>query len=157
MVFSIPIKPNNFQILSSLHKQPFPPFPILVSLSISARSPSSIRCPKVVCVAASKSQTGPVRKRSSSPASKKKKKKKTEPDADDYSEDLSLSDVEIVQGSGSGTDGSSASDSDSRSLAYHPTPLPKPPAGFVVDDQGRVLMASTKRIATIVSVSYLKF
>jgi hypothetical protein len=28
--------------------------------------------------------------------------------------------------------------------------MPKPPAGFVVDDHGKVLMASTKRILTIV-------
>lgn len=33
------------------------------------------------------------------------------------------------------------------------TPLPKPPAGFVLDPHGRVLMASPKRIATIVSHS----
>ncbi|XP_042493984.1 uncharacterized protein LOC122073457 [Macadamia integrifolia] len=36
------------------------------------------------------------------------------------------------------------------SQSYHPLPLPKPPAGFVLDDHGKVLMASTKRIATIV-------
>lgn len=37
------------------------------------------------------------------------------------------------------------------SSSYQPLPLPKPPAGFVVDDQGRVLMVSNKRLITIVS------
>lgn len=32
----------------------------------------------------------------------------------------------------------------------HSSPLPKPPVGFVLNDQGRILMASNKRIATIV-------
>ncbi|KAH0464745.1 hypothetical protein IEQ34_004848 [Dendrobium chrysotoxum] len=32
----------------------------------------------------------------------------------------------------------------------HLSPLPKPPAGFVLDDHGRVLLASNKRITTIV-------
>lgn len=43
------------------------------------------------------------------------------------------------------------------SNGYHPTPLPNPPAGFVVDDQGRVVMASNKRLATIVSSFTLTF
>ena len=34
-------------------------------------------------------------------------------------------------------------------------PLPKPPAGFVVDALGKVLLASPRRIATIVSVLHL--
>lgn len=33
---------------------------------------------------------------------------------------------------------------------YQPLPLPKPPAGFLVDDQGRVVAVSDRRIATIV-------
>lgn len=38
----------------------------------------------------------------------------------------------------------------------HPTsPLPKPPAGFVLDAHGRVLAAASKRIATIVSVGII--
>ncbi|CAD5178642.1 unnamed protein product [Musa acuminata subsp. malaccensis] len=31
----------------------------------------------------------------------------------------------------------------------HPSPLPKPPAGFLLDQHGRVLLAASKRIATI--------
>ncbi|GAA0153870.1 hypothetical protein LIER_12004 [Lithospermum erythrorhizon] len=33
---------------------------------------------------------------------------------------------------------------------YQPLPLPKPPAGFILDGQGRVLTASSRRITTIV-------
>ncbi|KAL8128787.1 hypothetical protein V2J09_017942 [Rumex salicifolius] len=39
---------------------------------------------------------------------------------------------------------------------YVPPPLPKPPAGFVVDDQGKALMASSKRIVTVVNKETLK-
>lgn len=38
-------------------------------------------------------------------------------------------------------------------VRYQPLPLPKPPAGFVVDEQGKVLMASNKRIVTLVDPS----
>lgn len=66
---------------------------------------------------------------------------------------MSLRDVEIVEENDDFDEGSSSSSSTStttRSLAYYSHPLPKPPAGFVVDEPGRVLMASNKRIATIV-------
>jgi hypothetical protein len=85
-----------------------------------------------------------VKKRPPSPTTTNKKKKRKGGE----SKDLSFSEVEIVDDFGAG---SSDSGSDSRSLGYHPTPLPKPPAGFVVDDHGKVLMASSKRIASIVS------
>ncbi|ONK73117.1 uncharacterized protein A4U43_C04F27430 [Asparagus officinalis] len=39
------------------------------------------------------------------------------------------------------------------SQSSYPSPLPKPPAGFVLDPHGRVLMASSKRIATIVDAA----
>lgn len=39
---------------------------------------------------------------------------------------------------------------DDASLANSPPTIPKPPAGFVIDETGRVLMASKKRIATVV-------
>ncbi|KAL6504219.1 hypothetical protein OROGR_026142 [Orobanche gracilis] len=42
------------------------------------------------------------------------------------------------------------SPSESAPSPYSAMPLPNPPAGFVLDNQGRVLMASNKRIATIV-------
>lgn len=71
-----------------------------------------------------------------------------------------LRDVEIVKGEVDNDNDEdsytySNSSSNSRSLSYLPnTPLPKPPAGFVVDESGRVLMASDKRIVTIVSDSF---
>ncbi|KAJ0692034.1 hypothetical protein HanPI659440_Chr15g0581461 [Helianthus annuus] len=40
--------------------------------------------------------------------------------------------------------------SSSGKARYQPLPLPKPPAGFLVDDQGRVVAVSDRRIATIV-------
>ncbi|KAI3930217.1 hypothetical protein MKW92_008459 [Papaver armeniacum] len=43
--------------------------------------------------------------------------------------------------------------STTHSKAYIPSPLPKPPAGFVLDPHGNVLMASSKRIATLVDSS----
>eukprot|EP00262_Sarcandra_glabra_P006720 TRINITY_DN19210_c0_g1_i1.p1 TRINITY_DN19210_c0_g1~~TRINITY_DN19210_c0_g1_i1.p1 ORF type:complete len:303 (-),score=47.29 TRINITY_DN19210_c0_g1_i1:224-1132(-) len=43
-----------------------------------------------------------------------------------------------------------SNDSDVDQDEYTPSPLPKPPAGFLLDAHGRVLMASSKRIATIV-------
>ncbi|XWS33120.1 hypothetical protein CRYUN_Cryun22dG0051400 [Craigia yunnanensis] len=71
-------------------------------------------------------------------------------DGDDNLKELSLSDVEIVEETDDDNEESASSSTTPRSLAYHPPPLPKPPAGFVVDDTGRVLTASNKRIATIV-------
>ncbi|GAY48196.1 hypothetical protein CUMW_109960 [Citrus unshiu] len=91
-----------------------------------------------LCLAAAKSQSqsqtgtgGPVKKRS--PNKMKKKKSRAEQTS---LQDLSFNDVDVEI----------LNDDEN----YPPTPLPKPPAGFVVDDTGRVLMASDKRIATIV-------
>ncbi|KAK4840144.1 hypothetical protein QYF36_000848 [Acer negundo] len=84
---------------------------------------------------AAKSQTGPVKK-----TNNRKKKKKVKNDVEIVVDD---DDVEIVVDD-------EIESSDSGSFGYQPRPLPKPPAGFVVDDTGRVLMASNQRIATIV-------
>jgi hypothetical protein len=35
--------------------------------------------------------------------------------------------------------------------------MPKPPAGFVLDDQGRCIAAASKRIVTIVSFTTFSF
>lgn len=99
-----------------------------------------------ICFAAKQQQSGPVKKRqssSSSTNSKKPVKKNTknggsgsgfkkgfgvnEEDDDDFEETTSSS-----------------------KARYQPLPLPKPPAGFLVDDQGRVVAVSDRRIATIV-------
>lgn len=128
--------------------------------------PSSISVPKPstslpifpICQS-TRSQTGPLKKGSSSSSSasanQKKRKKRSKTGGSD-----NLRDVEIVKGEvGNDNDEDSYtysnSSSNSRSLSYLPnTPLPKPPAGFVVDESGRVLMASDKRIVTIVSDSF---
>ncbi|XP_015890814.3 uncharacterized protein LOC107425336 isoform X1 [Ziziphus jujuba] len=150
MAFSLLKQPHNLPYLSPFHpKLPLASFPISLSFPISSSTtPNGLHSPPLC--ASAHSQTGPVKKRSSN----KKRKKKAKADvgsAGDDSEGLNFSDVEIVGISGASGDGSySGSGSDSRSSGYHPTPLPKPPAGFVVDDQGRVLMASNKRIATLV-------
>lgn len=44
-------------------------------------------------------------------------------------------------------DAAAADDSESE-----PSSIPKPPAGFILDSNGRVLAASSKRIVTIVSI-----
>ena len=79
-----------------------------------------------------------------------KKKRKTKQGgsggATGSSRGLVVKDVEIEDG---------FSGSESKSVPYQPLPLPKPPAGFILDDQGRVVMVSQKRIATIVSPFYL--
>ncbi|KAJ4715206.1 BTB/POZ domain-containing protein TNFAIP1 isoform 2 [Melia azedarach] len=141
MAFSISFSstPKTNVCTTQIHKHPFLSFPV----SISVSNQNFTEFSRHLCLAA-KSQTGPVKKRSSSAANKKKKKKKGRNDNDNENslEELSLSDVEIVD--------DEYESSNSRSLSYHSTPLPNPPAGFVVDDTGRVVMASNKRIATIV-------
>ncbi|XP_028771092.1 uncharacterized protein LOC114728365 [Neltuma alba] len=134
--------------------------PLLFSpASISYPTPNfnSSRVRVIICCA-SKSQTEPVKKRSSSAGSRRKKKKKGK-DGADNSRALDLSDDEIVDdfsvvehgpSSSSSSPSSSSNSNSNASFAYHPTSLPKPPAGFVVDDQGKVLLASNKRLATLV-------
>lgn len=135
----------------------FSSFPVSLSLTVPYENPGyqvqHIRL--VAASAAPKSKTGPTsRQRSSSAAANtKKKKKRKEKTAGESLEDLECNDVEIVDDYRQDDElsSSSLSNSNSRSLSsYHPPPLPKPPAGFVVDDAGRVLIASNKRIATIV-------
>lgn len=125
-----------FTIIQTSHSQPqfnFTSFPLPdIGPSPSSRS--------VSCSAAAKPQSGPVKKRPTSNSKKKKKPdKRTSPNTD----------VEIVE--------DVEMSSQSQLNGYQPLPLPKPPAGFVLDEQGRVLMASNKRIATIVSFQLLFF
>ncbi|XP_076955859.1 uncharacterized protein LOC143630838 [Bidens hawaiensis] len=110
------------------------------SLSISPNSnPSHTKNNLFICFAAKQQQqqSGPVKKRQSSnpnkkpPVKKPSKKKGFGEDIDEYEE-------------------TSSSSSSSSKVRYQPLPLPKPPAGFLVDDQGRVVAVSDRRIATIV-------
>ncbi|CAH9123289.1 unnamed protein product [Cuscuta epithymum] len=107
-----------------------------VPISITFICSSNHRALRMNCNAAAKQQTGPVKKRTNS-----KTKKKRNPgsnnivDADDIYEDFEFE----------SNDGAPPPPE-----AYHPLPLPKPPAGFVLDEEGRVLMVSEKRLVTIV-------
>ncbi|XP_051127058.1 uncharacterized protein LOC127248646 [Andrographis paniculata] len=92
------------------------------------------------CYAAAKQQ-----KSGSPPATKKKKRPSGNKN---NSKSLVGADFEIERGGGVEVL-ESPSESETQS-PYAALPLPKPPAGFVLDEQGRVLMASDKRIATIV-------
>ncbi|KAF5960808.1 hypothetical protein HYC85_002017 [Camellia sinensis] len=110
-----------------------------LSISISISKPLRL----ALCRAA-KQQSGPVKK-------PKKKKKVGGGGRSDGSSVLRLEDVEIEDdGDGFGPD-SRTEEIEGSSQRYQPLPLPNPPAGFIVDDQGKVLMVSNKRIAIIVS------
>ncbi|CAI9285164.1 unnamed protein product [Lactuca saligna] len=117
-----------------------------LSLSPNSNPRKNSRKKLFRCSAAKQQQSGPVKKRQSSSSStnnKKPVKKNTknggsgsgfkkgfgvnEEEDDDYEETTSSS-----------------------KARYQPLPLPKPPAGFLVDDQGRVVAVSDRRIATIV-------
>ncbi|GAV56875.1 hypothetical protein CFOL_v3_00416, partial [Cephalotus follicularis] len=130
-MITMPISKQLSFIKNKAQLYQFPSFP-LSKISVSQKASKR--------PLAANSQTGPLQKRSSTAANKKKKKKGKH-------DDLVLRNVEILQDNDGGPDNDSSSSSSS---SYHPSPLPKPPAGFVLDEQGRVLMASTKRIATIV-------
>lgn len=83
----------------------------------------------------------------SSTNKKRKKKGKTTKPVEDW---------ELRDADGLDEDDDSDYSSSSRSLATFNSPptIPKPPAGFVIDETGRVLMASKKRIATVVSQKF---
>lgn len=85
-------------------------------------------------------------KQSTNPVNKKRKKKPSS----DYNNNNKKSDVykgfgvnEFIEKEEDEED-----DEDEEAVAYQS--MPKPPAGFVVDEQGKVLMVSNKRIVTIV-------
>ncbi|KAK1439489.1 hypothetical protein QVD17_05308 [Tagetes erecta] len=101
------------------------------SLSISPNS--NPRKQLFFCFAAKQQQSGPVKKRQSSSSSNNTKK----PNKSSKNKGFGLNEEQI--------DSSSSS-----KVRYQPLPLPKPPAGFLVDDQGRVVAVSDRRIATIV-------
>ncbi|KAG2716126.1 hypothetical protein I3760_03G109700 [Carya illinoinensis] len=139
---------SSFSFFSFRHPS-LPPFPTSTSFPIP--NPSSTATLRLTLCRAAKSQTGPLKK---PPANKKKKKSKG---GGRGSEASNFREVEVVHDLG-GDNGDAGEDveeylgSDERSLPFQQMPLPKPPAGFVVDDHGRLVMASApaKRIATIV-------
>ncbi|XP_021772601.1 uncharacterized protein LOC110736637 [Chenopodium quinoa] len=132
---------SHLSIPKTPFSQPHKTIPLsLSSICISNLKPFSSNPQKllqpIVCAAA-KQQSG------SSVKSSKKRKKKVPPPP--VSKDLSLDDFDVLDEEESENGGNSK-----RSDVYIPLPLPKPPAGFVIDDQGRVLMVAPRRIATIV-------
>ncbi|KAK2384903.1 hypothetical protein QL285_072196 [Trifolium repens] len=129
-------------------KQSF--FPIPISFQNPNSHSTSI---SISSTAAAKSQTGPIinhNKTTSSSTSKKKKKKKKN------SETLNLDDDFQILGEFSiDDDVRNAVIGSDLSLYSFPDdmPLPAPPTGFSVDQNGVVLLTSTNRLATIVDPS----
>ncbi|GJT74557.1 hypothetical protein Tco_1041282 [Tanacetum coccineum] len=132
------INPNNNKYLNSLN-------------------PSRTKPNTFSCFAAKQQQqqkTGPPvkkqqqQRRSNKPPLKKNKNNKNgfnkgfggDENEDDDFEEESVGSLSTSKGKGKGKG----------KVRYQPLPLPKPPAGFLVDDQGRVIAVSDRRIATIV-------
>lgn len=130
-----------------------PSFPTSASFPIRNFTSAS----RIFCRAA-KSQTGSVNNEkkpsSSSSSSKKKKKKKSAVGADD-SEPLNPNDFELLPDFSVGADVQNDAANFGSSF-YHPhVPLPQPPTGFVLHDNGKVTLTSTNRLATVVSFFFL--
>ncbi|KAF5751734.1 hypothetical protein HS088_TW02G00751 [Tripterygium wilfordii] len=143
MAFStFTIYSRNLPFLSSLHRDRPSPSSYPVSLAIA--NPNKPALP--LCLAVNERRSSSTSTSTSSSNKTKKKKRKKDKD--------NLSDFEIVGNVALDDDddvaSSSTSESRNSSTSYHSTPLPNPPAGFVVDDQGKVVMVSNKRIVTIV-------
>ncbi|CAL9227850.1 unnamed protein product [Arabidopsis halleri] len=143
--------PNSTLSYSNTHQFLNPSSSFPVSLSVS--SPKNTRHLRLLITSALNPQTGQPTKKastgsdkssSSSTNKKRKKKGKTAKPVENWE----LRDAEDAFEEDDDADYSSSS----RSLAtFNPPPtIPKPPAGFVIDETGRVLMASKKRIATVI-------
>lgn len=74
-----------------------------------------------------------------------KKRKKKSSNNSSVPKEFSLDDVELAE-----EERESGRKDGRKSQGFVPLPLPKPPAGFVVDEQGRVVMAASQRIVSIV-------
>ncbi|KAL1326779.1 hypothetical protein AAHE18_13G252700 [Arachis hypogaea] len=132
-------------------------------VSFPIHESNRVRAAVILCRAAN-SHSGPVQKRNSSAANTKKKKKNknktnSAPESDD-SNPLSFTKFDIPHDFDDDGLEYGASDSDfDLDLDYRPSsssspmPLPEPPAGFLVGDDGKVLLTSTNRLATIVDPS----
>ncbi|CAH8274473.1 unnamed protein product [Arabidopsis lyrata] len=144
--------PNSTLSYSNTHQFLNPSSSFPVSLSVS--SPKNTRHLRLLITSALNPQTGQPTKKastgsdnSSSSSSTNKKRKKKGKTAKPV-ENWELRDAEDAFEEDDDADYSSSS----RSLATFNSPptIPKPPAGFVIDETGRVLMASKKRIATVI-------
>ncbi|KAL7101935.1 hypothetical protein ACP275_08G087300 [Erythranthe tilingii] len=138
------ISPNNSRNSPNI-QPPFLSFP-----QPSKRRSTSFGCRYglLCCYAAAKQQKSGGG--GAPPATKKKKKPTSKNNGSSFPEH----DYKIEKGGGGGVELlESPSPSQSGHSPYAALPLPKPPAGFVLDGQGKVLMASNKRIATIVDAT----
>lgn len=129
-----------------LHQFPNPSSSFPVSLSVS--SPSNTRRHLRLSIT---SALNPQTKKASTGSSggggnggtNKKRKKKGK--SSNLKENWEVRDAVVLE------EEEDYNDDDDASLARNSPPtIPKPPAGFVIDETGRVLMASKKRIATVV-------
>lgn len=157
--------PNSTLSYSNIHQFQNPSSSFPVSLSVS--SPNNTRHLRLLITSALNPQTGQPTKKAStggsgSNSTNKKRQKKGKSANPPIKEDWELRDAAdalaaLDEEDDDGSDYSSSSSS-SRSLATFNSPptIPKPPAGFVIDETGRVLMASKKRIATVVSQFFLQ-
>ncbi|KAK9049389.1 hypothetical protein SSX86_031642 [Deinandra increscens subsp. villosa] len=113
------------------------------SLSISPNSnPTRTRRNLFFCFAAKQQQSGPVKKRQSSTNNNKKPPVKNKSKHGEFKKGFGVNEEE--------NDDEYEETTSSSKARYQPLPLPKPPAGFLVDGQGKVVAVSDRRIATIV-------
>ncbi|KAK7358787.1 hypothetical protein VNO77_00726 [Canavalia gladiata] len=127
----------NFNSYSTLLKFNFHSPPISLSFPIpNSTSPSTIFC------RSTNSQIGPVKSKTKNKKKNKKKKKNDDDDDDDDSHLINPTDFDILHDF-------PLQNADS-SIVYPSVPLPEPPAGFVLDNNGNVLEASKNRLVTIV-------
>ncbi|CAA7025547.1 unnamed protein product [Microthlaspi erraticum] len=141
--------PNSTLSYSNIHQFQNPSSSFPVSLSVS--SPNNTRHLRLLITSALNPQTGQPTKKAStgggSNSTNKKRKKKGKSASPPIKEDWELRDAADALAALDEDD-----DDEDASLATFNSPptIPKPPAGFVIDETGRVLMASKKRIATVV-------
>ncbi|CAG7886407.1 unnamed protein product [Brassica rapa] len=141
MAFSFSLtspSPSSTLSYSNTHQFPNPSSSFPVSLSVS--SPSNTRRHLRLSIT---SALNPQTKKASTGSGGTSKKRKKKGKSSNLKENWKLRDADAVLEEDYDND-------DDASLANSPPTIPKPPAGFVIDETGRVLMASKKRIATVV-------
>ncbi|CAF2147202.1 unnamed protein product [Brassica napus] len=141
MAFSFSLtspSPSSTLSYSNIHQFPNPSSSFPVSLSVS--SPSNTRRRLRLSIT---SALNPQTKKASTGSGGTSKKRKKKGKSVNLEENWKLREADAVLEE-------EDYDDDDGSLANCPPTIPKPPAGFVIDETGRVLMASKKRIATVV-------
>jgi len=126
----------------------------LFPISLSFQNPNSHSYSSTIFCTATKSQ-----KNSPSPSSsskkKTKKKKNSSVESDDWKNLTSNTDFELSRDSFADNDVQNlVTGVASGSSLFYPDdmPLPEPPTGFGIDENGEILLTSTNRLITIVSI-----